>query len=208
MPEHKIRIAILEDDVDILNYILLLLSKHDEIEVTGTFGDYAAAIKNIGTITVDVMIVDINLPGESGIDFVREAKPLFPAVQFIIYSSLFDTDTIFSALKAGSTGYLTKETPPDKLAGAIKDVYNGGSPMSFDIARKIVKSFHEYEKRPANVLLSQRENEIIHLLAKGLRYKEIADKLFLSTETVRTHIRNIYEKLQVNSRTDAINKYF
>lgn len=208
MGDGKIKIVLVEDDSEILEYIVSLLNDNDEIEIVGTFGDYSSALQGFKNITPDIAVVDIILPEQSGIDLVKQLKPLFPDIQFIIYSSLFDTENVFAALKAGAGGYLTKATPPEKLAEAIKEAYNGGSPMSSDIARKIVKSFHEYEKRPSKAQLSVRENEIIHMLAKGLRYKEIADKLFLSTETVRTHIRNIYEKLQVNSRTDAINKYF
>ena len=122
-------------------------------------------------------------------------------------TSFEDTDSVFNALKAGAMGYLTKTTQPSKILDAIVEVYHGGSPMSSHIARKVVASFHNEPKINSELQkLSEREKEILSLLSEGLRYKEIADKLFLSTETVRTHIRNIYEKLQVNSRTEALNR--
>lgn len=124
-------------------------------------------------------------------------------------TSFEDTDSVFRALKSGAKGYITKTTQPSKILDAIVEVYHGGSPMSSNIARKVVASFHKQQQETAEMKkLTEREKEILHLLSEGLRYKEIADKLFLSTETVRTHIRNIYEKLQVNSRTEALNKTF
>jgi DNA-binding NarL/FixJ family response regulator len=128
-------------------------------------------------------------------------------VQFLVFTIFEDTENIFSALEAGATGYLLKNAPPVKLLEAITDIYNGASPMSGEIARKVISRFHKqniYNKG----ILTNREAEILNLLSKGFRYKEVADKLFVSIETVRTHIRNIYEKLQVQSRTEAINKYF
>ncbi len=208
MNEDKIKIAIVEDDKEILEYIVSILKTDKNIAIVKTFEDFNSAYKAIPDLLIDVAVVDIHLPQQNGIELVKLLKPKLPSIQFVMYTSLFDTETVFSALKAGATGYLTKETQPEKLNDAIKEAFNGGSPMSSDIARKIVKSFHEFEKRTSNIKLSQREHEIINMLAQGLRYKEIADKLFLSTETVRTHIRNIYDKLQVNSRTEAINKYF
>lgn len=206
--ESKIKIAIVEDDLEILDYIVSLLKADNNIEVVKTFEEYNTAFNTIPNLILDVVVVDINLPGQNGIELVKALKPKIPTIQFIMYTSLFDAETVFSALKAGATGYITKETQPDKLSDAIKDAFKGGAPMSSDIARKIVKSFHEFENKSTNAQLSKREKEIINMLSQGLRYKEIADKLFLSTETVRTHIRNIYDKLQVNSRTEALNKYF
>lgn len=208
MIKEKIKVILVEDDTDILEYIVSLLIKNNELEIVKTFNDFDSAKNEIKEINADVAVVDIHLGSASGIDLVKEIKPELMDLQFIMYTALYDAETVFAALKAGATGYLTKETPPQKLADAIIDAYYGGSPMSSDIARKIVKSFHQIEKNKINEQLSKRENEIIYMLADGLRYKEIADKLFLSTETVRKHIRNIYEKLQVNSRTDALNKFF
>ncbi|MCC6722341.1 MAG: response regulator transcription factor [Bacteroidia bacterium] len=208
MIKEKIKVILVEDDTDILEYIVSLLIKNNELEIVKTFNNFDSAKNEIKEIYADVAVVDIHLDRSSGIDLVKEIKPELMDLQFIMYTALYDAETVFAALKAGATGYLTKETPPQKLADAIIDAYNGGSPMSSDIARKIVKSFHQIEKNKINEQLSKRENEIIYMLADGLRYKEIADKLFLSTETVRKHIRNIYEKLHVNSRTDALNKFF
>jgi DNA-binding NarL/FixJ family response regulator len=206
--DNKIKIAVVEDDVEILDYIVSLLKTDYNIEVVKTFEEYNTAFNTIPKLVLDVVVVDINLPGQNGIELVKTLKPKIPHVQFIMYTSLFDAETVFLALKAGATGYITKETQPEKLGEAIRDAFKGGAPMSSDVARKIVKSFHEFEKKSNKAQLSKREQEIINMLAQGLRYKEIADKLFLSVETVRTHIRNIYDKLQVNSRTEALNKYF
>lgn len=189
-----------------------------EVLINGSEGFYCQqsfenaedAIANIPALTPDVVLVDVHLPHQSGIDCVTKLKPVCPKTQFMMCTSLEDTETIFNALKAGANGYITKSTPPAKLLEAIIEVYKGGSPMSSQIARKVVGSFQQ-DIAPSNKhleALTKREKEILTLLSKGLRYKEIADQLFVSTETVRTHIRNIYEKLQVNSRTDALNKAF
>jgi len=155
----------------------------------------------------DVALVDIHLPGESGITVVAKLKQLLPETQAVMCTSLEDNETIFNALKAGASGYITKSTAPAKILEAIMDAYNGGAPMSSQIARKVISSFQsdettkkEFEK------LSKREQEILDYLSKGYRYKEISGLLHISIETVRKHIHNIYEKLQVNSRTDALNK--
>ena len=153
--------------------------------------------------------MDIHLPGKDGIACVSELKPIHNSIQFMMCTSFEDSDLVFKALKAGASGYITKTTQPSKILDAIVDVFNGGSPMSSNIARKVVESFRNLNSQNTEIRkLTELEKEILNLLSKGLRYKEIADVLFLSTETVRTHIRNIYEKLQVNSRTDALNKVF
>jgi DNA-binding NarL/FixJ family response regulator len=149
------------------------------------------------------------LPSKDGIACVLELADTNNATSYVMCTSFEDTDSVFRALKAGAKGYITKTTQPSKILDAIVEVYHGGSPMSSHIARKVVDSFHKLPEDNFEMKkLSEREKEILHLLSEGLRYKEIADKLFLSTETVRTHIRNIYEKLQVNSRTEALNKTF
>lgn len=206
----SINVAIIEDQKEIREMQAVLINGSAEFNCIHTFENAEDAIAALPTLMIDVVLVDIHLPQQSGIDCVQILKPLCPKTHFVMCTSLEDTDTIFSALKAGASGYITKSTPPAKLLEAITDVYNGGSPMSSMIARKVVSSFLQ-TKTEVNLnlqLLSTREQEILALLSKGLRYKEIAEKLFVSIETVRTHIRNIYEKLQVNSRTDALNKVF
>lgn len=204
-----IHVAIIEDEKQIRESLAILINGSEGFACLHAFENAEDAITAIPGLEVDVVLTDIHLPAKDGIQCIAELKPLCPDVQFVMCTSFEDTDSVFRALKAGATGYLTKTTQPSKLLDAIVEVHKGGSPMSSHIARKVVASFTP--DTPANQelqKLSGREKEILQLLSLGLRYKEIADKLFLSTETVRTHIRNIYEKLQVNSRTEALNKTF
>jgi len=205
-----IKIIIIEDQKEIRDMLAALINGSEGFSCIKTFENAEDAIKNIAGLKPDVVLVDIHLPQQSGVDCVIHLKPLCPHTQFVMCTSLEDTETIFSALKAGASGYLTKSTSSAKLLEAITEVHKGGSPMSSQIARKVVNSFQPQTAK-INIhleALSKREQEIVTLLSKGLRYKEIAGMLFVSTETVRTHIRNIYEKLQVNSRTEALNKVF
>ncbi len=204
----EIKVGIVEDDKQIRESLAILINGSEGFICKNTFETAEEAMEKIPSLYLDVVLMDIYLPGKSGIECVAKLKPLCVTTQFLMCTSFDDTDSIFRALKAGATGYLTKTTQPSKLLDAIVEIHKGGSPMSSHIARKIITSFHESQNSSEFEKLSPREQEIIMLLSKGLRYKEIADKLFLSTETVRTHIRNIYEKLQVNSRTEALNKTF
>lgn len=204
----NLKIGIVEDEQQISDGIRMLINGSEGFSCEHAFPTAEIAISEIPKLALDVVLMDIHLPGMSGIDCVATLKPLCKKTQFIMFTSFEDTDSVFKALKAGATGYLTKTTQPSKLLDALNDVYKGGSPMSSHIARKIVSSFQTVTEKAELQKLSLRENEILELLSKGLRYKEIADTLFLSTETVRTHIRNIYEKLQVNSRMEAINKAY
>jgi len=203
----NLKIGIVEDEQQIRAGISMLINGSEGFVCEHTFETAEEAGEKIPLLGLDVVLMDIHLPGKSGIECITELKPLCPDTQFLIFTSYEDSESVFNALKAGATGYLTKTTQPSKILDALVDIHKGGSPMSSNIARKIVSSFST-ENNAELQKLSQREQQILDLLTKGFRYKEIADKLFLSTETVRTHIRNIYEKLQVNSRTDAINKVF
>jgi RNA polymerase sigma factor (sigma-70 family) len=204
----KITTVIVDDIKDIRTNLEILLNSSDDIECIGTFPNYEIAIKEIPKIKPDVILMDINLPGKSGIDCVRELKPLLPNTQFIMLTMYDDSDKVFEALSIGATGYLLKRTPPEKILEAIIEVMNGGSPMTMEIARMVVNSF-KVEKKVNNIQakLTEREWEILEQLSKGMRYKEIAEKLFISVETVRSHLRKIYEKLQVRSATEAVLKY-
>lgn len=203
-----IKVGIVEDEKQIRESLATLINGSEGFSCTDTFDCAEIAIDKIPFLNLDVVLMDIHLPEKTGIECIAAIKPKCPGTQFLMCTSLEDTETVFKALKVGATGYLTKTTQPVKILDAIAEVYHGGSPMSSSIARKVVASFQPTENNLELQKLSTREKEILDLLAQGLRYKEIADKLFLSTETVRTHIRNIYEKLQVNSRTDALNKVF
>jgi DNA-binding NarL/FixJ family response regulator len=203
-----INVGIIEDEKEIRLSLELLINGSEGFSCKHTYSNAEDAIKEIPMLNLDVVLTDINLPDKSGIDCIGELKPICRNTHFLICTAFEDSENVFNALKAGATGYLTKTTQPSKLLDAIVDIYNGGSPMSSHIARKVVMSFKSEDSNPELSKLSSREKEILDLLSKGLRYKEIADKIFLSTETVRTHIRNIYEKLQVNSRIEALNKVY
>lgn len=204
----NIQVGIIEDESQIRESLRLIIDGSEGFSCQHVFENAESAIQCIPKLALDVVLTDINLPNQSGIDCVVALKPLCPTTNFVMCTSFEDTETVFKALKAGATGYLTKTTQPSKLLDALVEVYKGGSPMSSHIARKVVSSFSHTETNAHLQKLSTREREILDHLGRGLRYKEIADKLFLSTETVRTHIRNIYEKLQVNSRTEALNKIY
>jgi len=205
-----IQVIIIEDNHDIRNAIHALVNGSSGFCCTAVYSNAEEALAAIPGIDFHVALVDINLPGMSGIELISQLKPIMPEKQFIMLTVFEDIDYIFNALKAGATGYLVKSTPPAKILEAIVDVHQGGSPMSGQIARKVISSFNQTTtaENPCINCLSKREQEILTLLSKGFRYKEIATQLFISIETVRTHIRNIYQKLQVESGIEAINKAF
>ncbi len=201
-----ITIAIVEDKEELLRNMQLILSYYPELSIVASYTN-AEDFINASHTGVDVVVMDINLPGLSGIKAVEKVKPQYPQLQFLMCTIYEDEENIFEALCAGATGYILKNTPPERLLQAIKDIHAGGSPMSPNIARKVITALQPRQQLNKDyALLSAREKEILDMLAKGHRYKEIAAELFISIDTVRTHIRNIYEKLQVTSRTEALNK--
>lgn len=205
----NIRVGIVEDEKQIRESLMILIDGSEGFSCQHAFGDAETAILKLPQLDLDVVLMDIHLPGKDGIFCVQSLADVTKTTHYLMCTSFEDTDSVFRALKAGAKGYITKTTQPSKILDAITDVFHGGSPMSSHIARKVVASFHQLPTDNLELKkLTEREKEILLLLSEGLRYKEIADKLFLSTETVRTHIRNIYEKLQVNSRTEALNKTF
>jgi len=204
---NPIKIAIVEDEDAIRNSLMVLLDNCSDVVLVEAFCDGESAVAYLSKHKVDIVLFDINLPGISGIEAIARLKQKQPEMQFMVLSLYDDAEYIFKALRAGATGYILKNTPTDKLIESIKELHAGGSPMSSQIARKVVTEFAGFKgERVANEQLTRRENEILDLMATGLRYKEIGAQLFISTETVRTHIRNIYEKLQVASRTEALRK--
>ncbi|HTI99903.1 MAG TPA: response regulator transcription factor, partial [Dongiaceae bacterium] len=166
-----------------------------------------AALDKLPALKPQVVLMDLNLPQMSGIDCIRRLKELLPATQIIVLTVYEDSEHIFRALKAGACGYLLKRSDPDEVLDAVKDAREGGAPMSSQIARRVVLSFHEPSPAAETTSLTERETEILSLLSKGFANKEIADKMQISVPTVRTHLRHIYEKLHVRSRTEAIIKY-
>lgn len=201
-----IKVVIIEDIREIREGLQMLINGSDGFMCACTFATAEEALLHLPDINPDVALMDINLPGMNGIEAVRKLKPLCETTQFIMSTVYEDDESIFESLKAGASGYLLKNTAPSKILDSIIEVYHGGSPMSGQIARKVIASFQQRNSIDGSEILTLREKEILKSLAKGLRYKEIAAELNIGLETVRTHARNIYEKLQVQSRTEAINK--
>lgn len=178
-----------------------------EIECVAIYPNAEAALTKICVDAPEVVLVDIHLPTMGGVECIAALKKLQPSLLCLVLTTFDDAYILFDALKAGACGYLLKSTPPAEVAAAVHQVRAGGSPMSPQIARKVVSHFHQQPKSAIQSVLSEREHEVIELLAKGDRYKDIAASLFISLDTVRSHVRSIYEKLHASSRTDALNKF-
>ncbi|MBP9688373.1 MAG: response regulator transcription factor [Bacteroidia bacterium] len=204
----KIQVAIVEDTHDIRTGLMMMINGVEELECRQTFSSAEDAIKTLPINCADVVLMDIDLPGINGIECIKILKEKCNQTQYMMLTVFEDDDKIFRSLEAGATGYMLKKTPPAQLIEAIKDLSSGGSPMNAQIARKVVASFNKPKLNKTAEELTKRELELLELLSKGYRYKEIADKLFISQDTVRSHIRNIYVKLHVNSKIEAINKVF
>ena len=204
----SIRVAIVEDDKTIREGIAKLISHQKEINFIGAFEDAESFMKAIETLRPDVALMDIELPGHSGISCVQYLKPKYPGIQFMMFTVFNNPNKTFDALLAGATGYILKSEPADKIIEAIKEIYEGNSPMSPQIARFVVNHFNRQNKSSTHIdVLSMREREVLAYLSRGFIYKEIADKMTISLDTVRSFIRKIYEKLHVHNRTEAINKF-
>jgi len=205
----SISIAIVEDLDVVRNGLKDFISLSTDFIVIGSFKTGEEALEHLPEIKPDIVIMDINLPGMNGIECIRQVKDKSPGTQFMMFTVYENDDKVFEALKAGASGYLLKNTGLLHIAESVKELHEGGSPMSANIARKMVNLFRDNDKKnPFLDLLSNREKEILQLLAKGLLYKEIAEQLHITTGTVRIHIHKIYEKLHVQNRTEAINKAF
>ena len=209
MDSKEIRVSIVEDIDDIRKAMRVLINGSDGFECIHVFQDAEEAVKKMPVNDIDVVLMDIHLPGMNGIDCMKKLRPLMPQAQFMMCTVFDDDNHIFTALKTGASGYLLKRTKPAQTLEAIHELHEGGSPMSSEIARRVVESMQK--KKKSNEVaesLTCRENEILNLLAKGYLYKEIATELNISKETVKTHIHNIYDKLHVQNRTEALNKAF
>lgn len=198
-----IHVAIVEDDDEIRQTLALIINGTPGYHCKHTFIDCESAIKELPGLYVNVVLMDIELPGMTGIQGIKKLKPLLPDIDFIMLTIKQDAESIFNSLCAGASGYLMKDTPPSDLLKSITEVSQGGSPMSTNIARKVILSFHQ---QVVESPLSDRETEVLQLLCDGQNYRSIAEKLFLSTHTVKSHIKNIYKKLHVNSRAEAVKK--
>lgn len=203
----SITVAIVEDDEGIRDALVRVLERAADFRCLGWFSNGEEALRELPALQPEVVLMDINLPGMNGVECVRRLKALGPTCHIVMLTVYEDAEQIFESLAAGATGYLLKRTPPAELLAAIRDVHAGGAPMSSQIARKVVQSFRAAVPAGATASLSPREQEILGWLAQGFLIKEIADRLGISFDTVRTHIRRIYEKLQVHSRTQAVAKY-
>ena len=203
-----IHVVIIEDIKEIREGLQILIDSSDGFTCRKTFANAEQAIEELPSLYPDVALMDIHLPGINGIEAVRRLKNLSPDTQFIMSTIYEDDENIFESLEAGASGYLLKKTAPSKILDAISEVHHGGSPMSSQIARRVIASFQHKNSIDETNFLTPREKEILKELSKGLRYKEIADEMKISIETVRSHARKIYEKLQVQSRTEALNKVY
>jgi DNA-binding NarL/FixJ family response regulator len=203
-----ITVSIVEDQEPLRNTLARVISRAEDFECVSHYGSAEEALKDLPNIKPQVVLMDINLPGMNGVECVRQLKQILPATQVMMLTVYEDTENIFKALAAGATGYMLKRTPRAELLDAIKEVQRGGSPMTTHIARMVVQSFLKPASKPEPTAeLSPREREVLDLLSQGLMYKEIAEKIGVSYETVHTYIRRIYEKLQVRTRTEAVAKF-
>lgn len=205
-----ITVSIVEDNDQLRDTLARVLDRAEGFACLGQHANAEAALENVPREKPDVVLMDINLPGMNGVECVRKLKQILPATQVMMLTAYEDTENIFNSLAVGASGYMLKRTPRAELLEAIREVKRGGSPMSTHIARKVVQSFAKPVGAPtsgeATEELSAREKEVLDLLSQGFMYKEIADKLGIGFETVRTYIRRIYEKLHVRTRTEAVAK--
>jgi DNA-binding NarL/FixJ family response regulator len=203
-----ITVSIVEDSEQVRNTLARLINRAEGFRCLSQHANAEAALEALPKELPDVVLMDINLPGINGVECVRRLKQLAPGIQAVMLTVYEDTENIFNALTAGASGYLLKRTSRDELLSAIRDVHRGGSPMTTHIARKVVQSFQRVgASSQSTENLSPREQEVLDCLARGFLYKEIADNLGISYETVHTYVRRIYEKLQVRTRTEAVTKF-
>ena len=201
----SVRIVLFEDNNKLRQSMTVLLGNHDDFEVVGDFPDCMNAVEIVREMDPDVVLMDIDMPGKSGIEGVSMVKQAKPTASVIIFTVFEDDDKLFKCLCAGANGYLLKKTPPKKLFEAIQEVLDGGAPLSPQIAKKVLNTFHANTSR-FKYALTPREIEVLQYLTKGYGSKQIAAEMFLSFETIRSHLKNIYEKLHVNCGKEAIVK--
>ena len=204
----QIKVAIVDDDEGIRTSLATLIRRAPSMKLTGDYPDGETALKEIPRNPPDVVLMDINMPGIKGPECIRLLKAQLPAVQFMILTVYEDSDSLFNSLKAGASGYLLKRTASTRLLEAIHDVHKGGSPMTPQLARRVVQFFAKPAETSSPVAsLTAGEKEFLNQLANGYAYKEIADRMKMSIDTVRSYVRNVYEKLHVHSRTEAVVKF-
>src|SRR5271155_1113916 len=204
----QIKVAIVDDDEGIRTSLATLIRRAAAFKLTGDYADAETALKEIPRNPPDVALMDINLPGIKGPECVRQLKAQLPAVQFLMLTVYEDSESLFNSLKAGASGYLLKRTASARLLEAIRDVHAGGSPMTPQLARRVVQFFSQPATDGVSLArLTPGEREFLDQLASGYAYKEIADRMKISIDTVRSYVRTVYEKLHVHTRTEAVVKY-
>lgn len=204
----QIKVAIVDDDEGIRAGLATLIRRSpSSFKLTGDYPDAETALKEIPRRVPDVVLMDINMPGMKGYECVRQLKAALPEIQVLMLTVYEDSDSLFNSLKAGASGYLLKRTASARLLEAIRDVYTGGAPLSPQLARRVVQFFSRPETDSAVSRLTPGEKEFLDQLANGYAYKEIADRMKISIDTVRSYVRTVYEKLHVHSRTEAVVKY-
>ncbi|MBK6752106.1 MAG: response regulator transcription factor [Flavobacteriales bacterium] len=205
-----IKVSIVEDDSSIRETLRSLFIFEEGMEAFTIHSTAEDALMRLGETCPDVVIMDINLPGQSGIDCVRQMSQRCRSTQFLMYTVHDDDHRVFEALKAGANGYILKSSTPDQILDAVRELSTGGSPMSAHVARRVVTHIRPAKQELSNgsELLSARENEVLALLAEGLLYKEIGERLGITVGTIKQHIHRIYDKMHVQNRTEAVNRYF
>lgn len=201
-----ITVSVIEDDKHYREGLETLVNNSGEFILLHSYDSAENAIQHLVKNPPEIAIVDIKLPGKSGVELIGEIKKAAPAVQCMVCSFYDDDEYIFKALKNGACGYIMKDSMPDEILASMRELYQGGAPMSHYIARKVINTFQAKPAMPQLAELSDRENEILQLIATGLIVKEVSAKLYLSTHTVTKHLKNIYTKLHVNNRVEAVNK--
>jgi DNA-binding NarL/FixJ family response regulator len=202
-----IEVSIVEDDAKLRSTLHTYLGRAGGFRCVSTFGSAEEALASLPGNPPEIVLMDINLPGMNGIQCVARLRTILPQVKVIMLTVFEETDQVFQSLTAGAFGYLVKSTRPENILEAIREVHAGGSPMSSSIARKVVQSFHAQALEPGAPALSEREQQVLELLARGFPYKHVAEQMSITVGTVRTYIQRIYEKLHVHSRTEAVAKY-
>jgi len=203
----QIKVSIVDDDKDMRASLATLIRGAASLKLVGNYANAELALEDVPKRPPNVVLMDINMPGMTGIDCVRQLKMVVPEVQVLMLTVYEDSDSLFSSLKAGASGYLLKRTSSTQLLEAVRDVHAGGAPMSPQLARRVVQFFSNPQAGLKVTHLSPGEREFLQLLAKGYVYKEIADHMGISTDTVRYYVRTVYEKLHVHSRTEAVVKF-
>jgi DNA-binding NarL/FixJ family response regulator len=204
----QITVCIVEDLDEVRNGLAAIINMTEGFKVLQSFGNAEDALKQMTALDPNIVIMDINLPGMSGIDCIRRAREKNPVIQFMMFTIYENSDMVFQALEAGATGYLLKNSPPTKIVESLRELHLGGSPMNAEIAKKLVVRFQKTPFAKNEYHLTPKEQQVLDLMAKGYLYKEIADELNNTVNTIKQHIRNIYEKLHVQNKAEAINKIY